>query len=167
MTDIDLQTALIKELKDMCTEHSLMVPVRELDEDGQQDRLTEWKDYNIYRQDKPYKAEELPEEQENYMIVAIWDEDTNEDGDWIVEMHIIIGIELYEESRQGNLVLANLMNQIDYRLRTKGILCGQYEKELRAHKRFNDQCDPNYYECDYITYWKIPQIEQEGLEKLL
>ena len=164
MTDIDLQTAIIRELKGMCKDESLMMPMCE--PDGSM-CFTAWKDYNIYRQDKPYKDEEIPEEQENYMIVAIWDEDTDENGDWIVQIYIIIGITLYEESHQGNLILANLMNQIDQRFMKKGILEKQYVKERKAHKRFNDQCEPNVYECNYISYWKIPQIIQEGLEDLI
>jgi len=166
MTDIDLQTAIMNELKDMCRDESLMMPIYESDEDGPA-RFDAWKEYNIYRQDKPYKNEELPEEQENYMLVTIGDEDTDEDGNWIVQIYIIIGISLYEESHQGNLILANLMNQIEYRFQTKGILVGQYQKEAKAHKRFSDQCEPDFYECNYITYWKIPQVIQEGLEEML
>lgn len=166
MTDVDLQTAIIRELESMCKDESLMMPVYEPTEDLIGQQFKAWKDFNIYRQDMPYKNEEMPDEQEDYLIVVIWDEDTDDAGDWIVEMHIIIGITLYEEEHQGNLILLNLMNQIDYRLRTKGILGKQYEKELKAHKRINE-CEPNRYECDYITYWKIPQIIQEGLEELL
>ena len=165
MTDLDLQKALADELKAMCREEILKMP--QYDHDGNVETFKSWKEYNIYVNDKPYKDEELPDVQEDYIIVVIGDEDTDNEGNWIVEMHIVVSICLFENEHQGNLIIANLMNQIDYRFRTKGIIAGKYEKEPETYKRFNDDCWENYYEADYISKWKLPAINQEGLEDCL
>lgn len=156
MTDLDLQDAIIREIRELTRKQSL----KKLDGEV-------WKDYNIYRQEKPYKDDEADMEQEDYIIVMLDDEDTNEHGEWIVNVHILISIMLFEEAHQGNLILANLMNQLDLHFNCKKIIAGRYEMEPQRHKRFNNECYPNYYECDYITRWKLPAIHQEGLEEFL
>lgn len=153
MTDLDLQDALIRELRGLAESQSL----KKLDGEV-------WKDYNIYRQDKPYKDDEEDAEQEDYIIVMLDDEDTDSDGSWIVTVHILISIMLFEEEHQGNLILANLMNQIDRHLCKKGLIADRYEMDEERHKRFNHECYPNYYECDYITKWRLPEISQEWIE---
>lgn len=153
MTDLDLQDALIRELRGLAESQSL----KKLDGEV-------WKDYNIYRQDKPYKDDEEDAEQEDYIIVMLDDEDTDSDGSWIVTVHILISIMLFEEEHQGNLILANLMNQIDGHLCKKGLIADRYEMDEERHKRFNHECYPNYYECDYITKWRLPEINQEWIE---
>lgn len=156
MTDLHLQDALIHELKELADSHSLKKP------DGE-----EWKDYRIYRQDKPYKDDENDSEQEDYIIVMLDDEDTNEQGEWIVNVHMLFSIQLYDEENQGNLILAALMNQVDLHLCKKGIIAGVYEMEAERHKRFNQECYPNYYEADYITRWKLPAFAMEGISDLV
>lgn len=156
MTDLELQQVIVDEIKAL-TERQML---RKLDGEA-------WKDYNLYIQEKPLKDDEYDEDQEDYIIVMLDDEDTNGDGDWIVTVHIIMSIMLMEEQHQGNLILANLMNQLDFHFRRKGIIGEKYEMEKERHKRFNQECYPNYYECDYITKWKLPDDEMEGLEKFL
>lgn len=156
MTDLDLQEVIIRELKDMCKEQSLMKMEGEV-----------WKDYNIYRQDKPYKDDDDDGAQEDYIIVLIDDEDTDDDGNWIVSIQILFSIILYDEEHQGNLILANLMNQVYSRFKRMGILGGKYVMENEAHKRFNHECPPVYYESALITKWKLPEEHQEGLDQLL
>lgn len=156
MTDLELQQVIVDEIKEL-TERQML---RKLDGEA-------WKDYNLYIQEKPLKDDEYDEDQEDYIIVMLDDEDTNGDGDWIVTVHIIMSIMLMEEQHQGNLILANLMNQLDFHFRRRGIIGGKYEMEKERHKRFNQECYPNYYECDYITKWKLPDDEMEGLEKFL
>lgn len=156
MTDLELQDAIICEIKELAKRQSLKKMNGEV-----------WKDFNIYKQEKPYKDDEDDEEQEDYIIVLINDEDTDEDGNWIVEIQFIISIILYEEAHQGNLILANLMNQLDMHFRKKGIIAGKYEMEAEAHKRFNHECPPTYYESALVTKWKIPAVQQEGLVELI
>lgn len=156
MTDLDLQDVLIREIKELANRQSLMKM------DGKV-----WKDYNIYRQDKPYKDDEEDADQEDYIIVMLDDEDTDPDGRWVVTVHILISIMLFEEEHQGNLILANWMNQLDQYLCKKGVIGGRYEMEKERHKRFNNECYPNYYECDYITKWKLPESQKEGIEALI
>lgn len=156
MTDLELQQVIVDEIKEL-TERQML---RKLDGEV-------WKDYNLYIQEKPLKDDEYDGDQEDYIIVMLDDEDTNGDGDWIVTVHIIMSIMLMEEQHQGNLILANLMNQLDFHFRRKGIIGEKYEMEKERHKRFNQECYPNYYECDYITKWKLPDDEMEGLEKFL
>lgn len=156
MTDLDLQDALIKEIKEVMEDQSLKKV------DGE-----EWKDYNIYRQDKPYKDEECEADQEDYIIVMLDDEDTDSDGRWIVTVQILFSIMMFDEQHQGNLILANWMNQLDLHLCKKGVIAGKYEMEKERHKRFNQECYPNYYESAYITKWKLPAVNQEGIDELV
>lgn len=156
MTDLELQDSLVREIEEMARWHSL----KKLNGET-------WEDYKIYRQEKPYKDDGFEDDQEDYIIVLINDEDTDGEGNWIVEIQFIISIVLYEEVHQGNLILANLMNQIEMHLRKKGIIAGKYEIEDEMHKRFNQECPPTYYECALITKWKIPTVQMEGLEGLI
>lgn len=156
MTDLDLQDALIREIKELVDSQSL----KKLDGEV-------WKDYNIYKQDKPYKDDEEDAEQEDYIIVMLDDEDTDSDGRWVVTVHVMFSIMLFDEENQGNLILANWMNQLDLHLCKKGVIAGRYEMESERHKRFNHECYPNYYECAYITKWKLPIVNQEGIEDLI
>lgn len=156
MTDLDLQKAIVKEIEKLTQDQSL----KKLNDEV-------WKDYNIYAQEKPYKDDYADDDQEDYVIVMLDDEDTDEDGNWIVNVHILLSIRLYEEQHQGNLILANLMNQLDLHFWSKRILNNRYEMQRTRHKRFNQECYPNYYECDYITRWKIPAAHQEGIDQLV
>lgn len=156
MTDLDLQNAIIREIEELTEKQSL----KKLDGEA-------WKDYNIYKQEKPYKDDEADMDQEDYIIVMLDDEDTNADGEWVVNVHILLSIMLFEEQHQGNLILANLMNQLDLHFSKKKVIAGKYEMEVQRHKRFNNECYPNYYECDYITRWKLPAPHQEGIEMLV
>jgi len=156
MTDLDLQEAIVKEIEKLTQDQSL----KKLNDEV-------WKDYNIYTQEKPYKDDFADDDQEDYVIVMLDDEDTDEDGNWIVNVHILLSIKLYEEQHQGNLILANLMNQLDLHFWSLRILDNRYEMQKQRHKRFNQECYPNYYECDYITRWKIPAAHQEGIDQLV
>jgi hypothetical protein len=156
MTDLDLQAALVSELEQLQKDKSLKLL------DG-----SVWRDYHIYTQDKPYKDDEDYEEQEDYIIVLLDEEDADEKGEWTVQVQFIVSICLYEEEHQGNLIIATLMNQIYLHLKSKGIIDGQYEMENRAHKRFNHECYPNYYEAALITYWKLPPVRMQGLEEFI
>ncbi|MBE5910889.1 hypothetical protein [Pseudobutyrivibrio sp.] len=156
MTDLDLQKAIVKEIEKLTQDQSL----KKLNDEV-------WKDYNIYTQEKPYKDDFADDDQEDYVIVMLDDEDTDEDGNWIVNVHILLSIKLYEEQHQGNLILANLMNQLDLHFWSLRILDNRYEMQKQRHKRFNQECYPNYYECDYITRWKIPAAHQEGIDQLV
>ena len=156
MTDLDLQDTLIMELKELADSQSLKKLNGEV-----------WKDYNIYKQDKPYKDDEDDAAQEDYIIVLLDDEDTDSDGRWIVTVHIVMSVMLFEEGRQGNIILADLMNQIDLHFCKKGVIGRRYEMERERHKRFNHECYPNYFECDYITKWKLPETNQEGIDDLI
>lgn len=156
MTDLRLQQEIINAIKELLARQELKKLNGEV-----------WTDLNIYCQDKPYKDDECLEDQENYIIVMLDEEDTDSDGCWIVTVHIDISIALYEEQHQGNLIIANLMNQIDMHLRKKGLIGEMFEMETEAHKRFNHECYPNYYEGDLITKWKLPQIHMEGIGGLI
>jgi hypothetical protein len=156
MTDLDLQGALIREIEELAATQSLKKADGEV-----------WKDYHIYRQDKPYKDDTEDEDQEDYIIVMIDDEDTDAEGNWVVQIQILFSIMLYEEAHQGNLILANWMNQLDQWLCKKHIIDERYEMTGTRSKRFNHECYPNYYECAYISAWKLPPVHQEYAEDLI
>lgn len=158
MTDLELQNALITEIEGLLERQSLKKPSGEA-----------WRDIIVYRQDKPFKNDEDTEDQEDYIIVMLDDEDVGKDGDgsWEVTVHIIISIMMYEVEHQGNILLANLMNQLDLHFRKQGFIGQRFEMLREAHKRFNHECYPNYYECDYITKWKLPLAQIEGIEDLI
>ena len=156
MTDLELQDALIIEIERLLKHQSLRKPNGET-----------WKDISVYRQDKPFKDDEDTEDQEDYIIVMLDDEDVDKDGNWEVTVHIIISIMMYEVEHQGNILLADLMNQLDLHFRKQGFIDQRYEMLREAHKRFNHECYPNYYECDYITKWRLPLAQIEGIENLI
>ena len=156
MTDLKLQEVIMDEIRSMLDSQSLKKM------DG-----SVWKDFNIYRQDKPMKDDAEDDDQEDYIIVMLDDEDLGADNKWKVDVHILISICLYDEERQGNVVLANLMNQIFMHFQKKGIIGEMFEMESEAHKRFNQECYPNYYECDLITVWKLPEIHMETEDDLI
>lgn len=156
MTDLSLQDAVFEAVKEACKHYSVKIP-----------KEKEWVPFNFYKQDKPYKTDDNDLDEENYIIVMVDDEDTDENGDWIVTLHIIASIYLDEDDAQGNLVLADLMNVIYMHLKKHPIIALQYEMEMEAHKRFNHECYPGFYECDLITKWKLPEIVPEGLEDMI
>lgn len=162
MTDLDLQKAIVDEVKEMIVSHHLQMC-------GEYDEI---KDFTVYTQEKPYKNDYDidEEEQENYIIVMLDDEDINENQDyWTVQVHIIISINLYEKQHQGNLIIADIMNNIHMWLTRKKSIGyqNQYKIEHRAHKRFNQECYPEYCEGDLITFWHLPIPEMEGVDNLL
>lgn len=156
MTDLKLQEVLVKEIEHLLESQSL----KKLDGSN-------WKDLNVYRQDKPYKDDFNDDDQEDYIIVMLDDEDFGSDFCWKVNVHMVMSICLYENENQGNMILANLMNQIFMHLQKKRIIGGMFEMEPEAHKRFNHECYPNYYECDLITVWKLPEIHAETEEDFI
>lgn len=150
MTDVELQDTLIRELKGM--------KLQKLDEE-------EWREYKVYKQNEPFKDEDDPDG--DYIIVIIDDEDTDkEDGRWIVTIQMILQVVSDRTENDGEVILANLMNQIDFALRRKGIIGRRYEMQKEAYKRFNKSCPPGYYQSAYITKWKMPEINMEGVGDL-
>lgn len=162
MTDLDLQKALVAEIKSMRREESLGIPRL-----NEEETFTAWDEYKVYAQDLPFKDEEIPEERSNYILVVIDDEDTDSEGNWIVTVHFVISICIHEMENQGNLIVATLMNQLERRFDSKGIIAGLYTKEKEAHKRFNQDAWPDFFEGDYITKWKIPGVDVEEVKKLI
>ncbi len=156
MTDLDLAKSISKEVKSLIKENGL-----------KKENGLNWKDFNIYDMDKPYKSDDDPDAQEDYIIIMIGDQDTDSEGRWVVQVHILVSIMLFDERHDGNAVILNVINQIDRRFSTKKILDGKYELEKEKHKRLNEECYPNYYEGDYITKWKLPAFNQEGIDELL
>lgn len=150
MTDLELQDALIKELKKL--------KIQKLENEN-------WKDYRIFKQDEIYKED--GDLDGDYIIVIIGDEDTDEKGRWVVTIQMSLQIVDEDPKHDGSIALANIMNQIDLHLRKKGIIAGKYEMEPEAHKLFNDECQMEYYQAVYITKWKLPEIEMEGVEALI
>lgn len=155
MTDLELQDAVIREIRKLA-EHQSLKKI-----DGEV-----WKDFNIYRQDKPYKNDVYDDGQEDYIVVMLDNEDIAEDGDgrWVVMLHIIINLMYEDPENQGNVILANLMNQIDLHFRRLGYLDGRFEMMREAHKCFDQEHDPTYVQCDYITTWKLPPLHMEDPE---
>lgn len=136
-------------------------------ERAEEDTGNRWTEYEVYEQEKPYKDDTDDAAQEDYIIVMIGDEDTDEEGCWIVEIQIVIGLTMHNEKNRGGSILANLMNQIYLRFVRKGWLDDRYEMEPEAHKRFNPECVPPEYEAALITKWKLPAYQREGLGELL
>ncbi len=159
MTDLRLQEAVASELE----EHLLSDGIMML-------RGREFKNIHVFRQDLPLKenGEEDPEDEEqwNYILVVLDDEDVKDDK-WEVTIHFCIGIVDAEKNCQGNLNVAYLMDEIYSYFIKKGIVKNQYRMERKAHKRFNKELRYPYYEGDLITFWRLPLPFEEGLEEFL
>lgn len=166
MTDIDLQKTIRNELQKM----KLKVPADE----GADGKKTKWQEIPIYLQNKPYSHDEAydygdplcddqPGEKrmDNYILVVIGPQKTDERGQWSTEIQLIFQIQSMRDERDGELILANLMNKIDYEFTKKGILAEKYEIEKEKSKDFNPVCPENYYQSAYTTHWKLPNITQE------
>ena len=158
MTDLELQDAVIREIEALLEHQSL----KKLNGDA-------WKNINVYRQDKPYKDDTNDELQEDYILVALGDEDIEENGDgcWMVTLHTIICLSNEDPENQENIALASLMNQIDLHFRKLGHIDQKYEMQKEAHKWFDNEHGPDYVQCDYITKWKLPPTHIEGIDDLI
>lgn len=178
-TDIDLQEALLKE-------------VREMNLDWRKPgSANEWIDWKYYRQMKPWKMDEMligedgrplldengypivipdetrDEDQEDYIIVMIDDEDLNPEGEWIVQIVFIASVYIEDDKQQGNLVIQDVLNRIWMNLSKKGIIAGRYEMENFGRKRFNQEATTNFYEGILITKWKLPRVFPEEVSKFV
>lgn len=149
MTDLDLQSAVVAELKKM----KIKIP----GEDG-------WKDISIYPQHKPFRQDGEPDEDYNeettddYIMVVLGDEKTDSDGRWIVDVQLLFQIMSFDIKRDGEKILSNLMNQIDLHFTQKGIIAGKYEMEPEKVKTRNPLCDANYAQSAFVTKWKLPNM---------
>lgn len=176
-TDIDLQEAIIKEIQGMKLDWR------------KPGTATEWIDWKFYRQMKPYKMDQIlvdedgtplldengypimipdetrDEDQENYIIVMIDDEDLGADGQWTVQIDIIVSIYCEDAKQQGNIVIQDILNRIWMNLAKKGIIDNRYEMETWARKRFNQEALINFYEGLLITKWKLPRVFPEEVSK--
>lgn len=175
MTDLELQQALYEHVRSFLKDQGLEFPYSNQEtvvdeETGEENEQTihEWKPFNVYKQDKPYKTDENDEDEENYILIILNDEDGEERSeDWIVEVQFIVGIELYEDDHQGNLIIANVMNKLWHYLRTHKIDGADLDRHDKA-KRFNQENYPNFYEGALITKWRIRDVQvAEGTEEFL
>ncbi len=176
-TDLDLQKALIEEIK------KINLDWRKPGTAGQ------WIDWKYYRQMKPYKQDMIltdadgtplvdedghpimiPDEtrdldQENYIIVMIDDEDMNSNGEWVVQIIMIVSMYCEDPEQQGNMVIQDVLNRIWMGLAKKGIIADRYEMEPFGRKRFNQEAITNFYEGILITKWKLPRVFPEEVSK--
>lgn len=156
MTDVELLKAVIEELKKM----KLKFPGK----DGLEK-------IEIYAQNKPFRFDEefegdyeeaedyeAQKKLDNYVIVSLENEKTDKDGRWTVEVRMTFQIMSFDDRKDGEILLANLMNEIDFYFTRKGILKGKYEMEKEKEKAFNPVCPPNYAQSAFVTRWKIPNI---------
>lgn len=175
MTDLELQQALYEMtcqyLKDQG--HAFPFSTTETvtnEETGEDKEETthEWKPFNVYKQDKPFKTDENDDEEEKYILIIINDEDGEaKTEDWTIEIQFIIGIELYEDDHQGNLIIANMMNKLWHFFRTHKVDGADLDRHDKA-KRFNQENYPNFYEGALITKWHIRDVQvAEGTEEFL
>lgn len=179
-TDTGLQDAIIEELKKI-----------NLDWRKPGTKPAEWIDWKYYTQMKPQKLDALlcddegrpvldieghpvmippedrDEDQENYIVVMLDDEDENNDGDWIVQVVIAVSIYLEDDKNQGMRVIQDVLNRIWMHFARKGIIDGRYEMERGAKKRFNLENVTNFYEGVLITKWKIPEVFPEFIREFV
>jgi len=174
MVDTELQEILAKEVEKLIANHGLAVPGRNpIDNPEIEEPYVKgdaiWKNWNVYRQEKPYKTDENDDELENYVIVIINDEDLDSEGYWTVEMQFIVSIELDEDDRQGHIIIASFMNELWKHFKTHNIAEGEAELVPKsAKKRWNQESYPNYYEAALICDWKFKDAEYvRGVEELL
>jgi hypothetical protein len=154
MLDTDLQQALVDELKEYVFKDGVQFV-----KDGQ------LKPIHIYAQTLPDKVNEEEDQERdaewNYVVVMLGDEDIV-DGKWKVEIHFSIGIIDEGEDNQGNINIANMMNQIFLHMCKKGIIKDRYVMDTdEAYKRFEYGIEEPYYSGDLITYWRLPVPEME------
>lgn len=148
MTDLDLQRMLVDRTKEILETQSL----KRLDEKQL------WQSFNVYANEVPVKDDYNDIYEQNYIIVLLGDEDEIE-GQWRVEIQFIIGYADEDDERQGHVVTATLMNDILMWLKKHPSM--EYPLRSGSHKRFADQHNEGFYEAALITYWDLPQINEE------
>lgn len=155
MTDIELQKDIVAELKTLLTSKGIMMPLGDV-----------FADLKVYPQDMPLKQDEDDEQQRNYIVVMIGEEES--DGEeWDVEVHFSIGIEDRDADCSGNRNILYLMNEIYMHFTKTGIIGRHCKMEKKAYKTLNLEAAFPYFEGDLITHWKLPLPEEEGLEDLI
>ena len=174
MVDTELQEILAQEVEKLIANHGLAIPGRTESDDLETEAPyvkgdQVWKNWNVYRQEKPYKSDVNDEELENYVIVIINDEDMDSEGNWTVQIQFIVAIELDEDDRQGHMILASFMNELWQHFKTNNIAEGEAELVPQSgKKRWNQESYPNFYEAALICNWKFKDVEYKtGLEELL
>lgn len=155
MTDVELQKAVVEDLRAFLKSRGIQFMLYDI-----------LADMKVYAQDLPVKRDEDDEDIRNYVVVAIGDEDV-EDDLWKVELHFDVCIEDREGNGTGNIHVLYLMNEIYLHFIKQGITGRHYFMEKEAHKRLNFERMHPYYEGDLITYWKLPLPKEEGLEDLI
>lgn len=165
MTDLDLQRAIHEELEQHLLHDGIMMI-----------RGKTFQNMHVFDDSLPLKEDgdedEDDEKQWNYIAVVLGDEDVvtvNDEEMWRVQVHFSIGIEDLDQECQGKKNIAYIMNEI-YLHFTQHAFIGQpaqYQMEVEAHKRFNDENVYPYYEGDLITSWLLPLPLPEGLEEFL
>lgn len=101
------------------------------------------------------------ERQEDYIIVLIDDEDMGEDGQWTVQIDIIVSMYCEDPLQQGNMVIQNVLNRIWMNFAKKAFIDNRYEMLKKAAKRFNQEAITNFYEGLLVTRWKLPRVFPE------
>lgn len=162
MTDLDLQRAIVTDLKQHLLRDGIMMI-----------RNKEFQNIRIFTQELPLKADDEymdDEMQWNYITVMLGEQDVVEgenQKEWQVEVHFLIGIMDDDEMCQGNLNISYLMNEIYLHFRKQPFLENEYKMMDEAYKRFNLNNSYPFYEGDLITLWKLPLPHAEGLEEFL
>lgn len=179
-TDIELQEALIKEIKKMNLDWR------------KPGTASQWIDWKYYRQMKPYKTDQMlvdadgtplldengypimiPDDtrdpdQENYIIVLIDDEDINADDEWVVQIDIIVSIYCEDPQQQGGAVIQDILNRIWMGFKKKAFIADRYQMVNGfGRKRFNQEAITNFYEGLLVTKWKLPRVFPEEASALV
>lgn len=176
-TDIELQEAILKEIKKISV-------------DWRKPGSNQWIDWKYYKQMKPQKLDAIlvddngnyvideeghpimippevrDEDQEDYIVVMIDDEDEKADGSWTVNIIIAVSIYIEDPDNQGMMVVQDILNRIWLHFAKKGIIAEKFEMESGAKKRFNLENIINFYEGVLMTKWKLPMVFPEEVMEL-
>lgn len=155
MTDVMLIGTAVKEVKEMLSSGGIQALYGNI-----------FENINVYGHGLPLPQDEDDRDLCNYIVVMCGDEEAD-DEEWNVEIHFSINIEDRDKSRNGNINVMNLMNEIYMHFIKKGIIDGYARMETKAYKFLNMEAPYPYYEGDLITNWKLPLPLEEGLEDFI
>ncbi len=176
-TDIELQEAVIKDLKKISGDWQKPGSNRGIDWKYYTQMKPQKKDAILVDEDGNYVIDEngypimIPpevrdEDQEDYMVVMIDDEDENAETGWVVNIIIAVSVYIEDDKNQGMRVIQDILNRIWLHFAKKGIIAEKFEMERGAKKRFNLENITNFYEGVLMTKWKLPMVFPEEVMEL-
>lgn len=150
-TDVDLQKALIEEVKDELKKYS------SINNDG------EYLHFNVYPQNLPAKKGKNDDSHFPYVLVCLDEEEIDEEEEvFLVSVYFVIGIIDKNLNNQGHFDVAEVLNRLTKRFLTKRLIASRYRLSFPLTKIFQREDIWPQNIGGLSTIWKVeaPDLEE-------